>query len=287
MARRKKSTPIEDLIELFSMLPWWAGVAVAVVSYVVLGSVAAQPVATAAQPGQVGAMVTQTIWRAFAGVGQYALPLICLVGAGASAWGRRERQVLIANVMHSKAADALDGMSWQQFERLVGEALRLQGYAVVETGGGGPDGGVDLVLRRGGEKFLVQCKQWRAFKVGVDVVRELYGVMAATGAAGGFVVTSGRFTGEALAFADGRNVTLVDGAKLHGWIQQARASDNPLTDRPASPRRMPPSSATPVTKCPLCARPMLKRTARRGTNEGGEFWGCSAYPGCKGTRALR
>jgi restriction system protein len=47
----------------------------------------------------------------------------------------------------------------------------------VETGGGGPDGGVDLVLRKpggnGSEKFLVQCKQWRALKVGVDVVREL------------------------------------------------------------------------------------------------------------------
>jgi restriction system protein len=45
--------------------------------------------------------------------------------------------------------------------------------------------------------FLVQCKQWKAFKVGVQVVRELYGLMAAHGAAGGFVVTSGRFTDEA------------------------------------------------------------------------------------------
>ena len=50
----------------------------------------------------------------------------------------------------------------------------------------------------------------RAFKVGVDVVRELYGVMAARGATGGFVVTSGRFTEEANRFASGRNVTLVD-----------------------------------------------------------------------------
>jgi hypothetical protein len=86
------------------------------------------------------------------------------------------------------------------------------------------DGGIDLVLSKGGEKFLVQCKQWRAFKVGVEVVRELYGVMAARGAAGGFVVTSGRFTDDAAAFASGRNVTLVDGPKLHAMIQQARAA---------------------------------------------------------------
>lgn len=110
-------------------------------------------------------------------------------------------------------------MSWREFEMLVGEAFRLQGYSVVENGGGGgADGGVDLVLTKTGEKFLVQCKQWKAFRVGVDVVREHYGVMAAKGAAGGFVVTSGAFTSEAKAFTDGRNVRLVDGHKLVGLI---------------------------------------------------------------------
>jgi hypothetical protein len=38
-------------------------------------------------------------------------------------------------------------MSWQEFETLVGEAYRRQGYSVEETGGGDADGGVDLILR--------------------------------------------------------------------------------------------------------------------------------------------
>ncbi len=38
----------------------------------------------------------------------------------------------------------LNGMSWREFEMLVGEAFRLGGYTVSETGGGGADGGVDL-----------------------------------------------------------------------------------------------------------------------------------------------
>ena len=84
---------------------------------------------------------------------------------------RRLRQNLVTDVAQSKASDALDGMSWREYEMLVGEGFRLQGYQVVETGGGGADGGVDLVLtkpgKNGGEKFLAQCKQWRAFKVGV------------------------------------------------------------------------------------------------------------------------
>jgi restriction system protein len=32
----------------------------------------------------------------------------------------------------------------------------------------GPDGGVDLQLKKDGNRFLVQCKQWRTQKVGVN-----------------------------------------------------------------------------------------------------------------------
>ena len=212
-------------MDLVAMLPWWGGVGLALVSYLVLHGVASQSVAPVTQAGQMGAMLTRTIWKTFASVGQYVLPIICLAGAGISAWRRQERRNLVVDVAQSKASDALEGMSWREFEMLVGEGFRLQGYKVVETGGGGPDGGIDLVLtrpgRNGGEKFLVQCKQWRAFKVGVDVVRELYGVMAAKGATGGFVVTSGRFTEDAISFASGRNVTLVDGPKLR-WRRRCR-----------------------------------------------------------------
>jgi restriction system protein len=129
--------------------------------------------------------------------GQFVVPLACLIAAGISLAKRQRRSRLVTSVAQGKAteraSDALEGMSWQDFELLVGEAFRLQGYEVTELGGEGPDGGVDLVLRKDREKFLVQCKQWKAFKVGVQVVRELYGVMAAQGAAGGFVVTSGTF----------------------------------------------------------------------------------------------
>ena len=294
MARRKKTSPVEDLMDLVAMLPWWAGVALALLSYLILGRIAAQQVVAATQPVQVGAMLTQTLWKTFASVGQYVLPIICLAGAGMSAWRRKERKNLVVDVTQSKASDALDGMSWREFEMLVGEGFRLQGYQVVETGGGGADGGVDLVLSRpgknGGEKFLVQCKQWRAFKVGVDVVRELYGVMAAKGATGGFVVTSGRFTADAISFASGRNVTLVDGPKLHGLLRQAEAGLGRSPERPAAAPAVQPSqpSAAPVqaSSCPSCAKPMVRRTAKRGANAGAEFWGCTGYPACRGTRPI-
>jgi restriction system protein len=291
MARRKRTSTADDLLELVAMLPWWAGVLLALVSYFVLHKIASQPVVAPTQSGQMGAMVTQSIWKSLATAGQYLLPFICLLGAGTSAWRRRERKNLVADVTRSKATDALNGMSWRDFEILVGEGFRLQGYQVVETGGGGADGGVDLVLTKpgksGGEKFLVQCKQWRAYKVGVDVVRELYGVMAAKGATGGFVVTSGRFTDEAISFASGRNVTLVDGPKLHRLLRQAQAGvDRPPAQKPAVPVAHPPAPSAQAMACPLCAKPMVRRTAKRGANAGGEFWGCTGYPACRGTRPI-
>lgn len=135
-------------MDLVAMLPWWVGILLALVSYLVLHGVASQQVAAAAQPGQIGTMVTQTLWKTFASFGQFILPLICLGGAGMSAWRRKERRNLATDVAQSKAIDVLDGMSWREFEMLVGEGFRLLGYQVVETGGGGADGGVDLVLSK-------------------------------------------------------------------------------------------------------------------------------------------
>lgn len=283
MARRKTS-PAEVVLDLVAMLPWWAGVLLAGLAYVAFHHFASQPTAAAVQPGQVGAIVTQTLWHTLASIGQYVLPIVCLMGAAMSAWRRRERKQLIGTVVRSEAADALDGMSWQQFERLVGEGFRLQGYRVVETGGGGRDGGIDLVLNKDGEKYLVQCKQWRAVRVGVEVVRELYGVMAAKGAAGGFVVTSGRFTDEARKFAEGRNVQLIDGVRLRALIKQAAGTTQHV---PCGPAAVAPSAAEPAApSCPICTKAMVRRTAKRGANAGSEFWGCSGYPSCKGTRPM-
>jgi len=280
---RKRSSTADDFMDIVAMLPWWAGCALALVSYVLLHRVATQTMVVNTAPGHLSDLMFQSIWMGLATAGQYFVPILCLAGAAMSAYLRHQRQALVANVGSGKAADALDGISWQEFEMLVGEAFRLQGYQVAETGGAGPDGGVDLVLRRGGEKFLVQCKQWKAFTVGVTIIRELYGVMAANGAAGGMVVTSGRFTDEAKTFAEGRNVTLIDGPALLKLIQRAQAarqagSKEPVTTAATAPK------AVIQPLCPSCSKPMVRRTAKKGGTAGSTFWGCVDFPACRGTR---
>ncbi|MDQ2736509.1 MAG: restriction endonuclease [Pseudomonadota bacterium] len=293
MSRRRKASLLDDLVELIAFLPWWGGVGLALVSYVVLHAIAAQTAIAVTQPGQMGQATGQAVWKGLASIGQFVLPIACLAAAAMSALGRAKRTQLVTNVAQSRAADALHEMSWAEFELLVGEAFRLQGYVVAETGGGGADGGVDLILRKDKEKFLVQCKQWKAFKVGVTVVRELYGVMASQGVAGGFVVTSGTFTDEASVFADGKNVKLLNGKALFGMIQAAKSSfgRNQSAVRTARPAQVAPQSvkvAAPLElpTCPVCAKEMTLKMAQRGPNAGNRFWSCVGYPGCKGARPI-
>jgi hypothetical protein len=46
------------------------------------------------------------------------------------------------------------------------------------------------------------------------------------------------------------------------------------------------ASPSPTPTCPMCNRLMVKRTARQGRNRGGQFWGCSNFPRCTGTRPI-
>ena len=276
MARHKQGDGLpEAVVELTSLMPWWAGVALALGAYLWLHGVAQKPMAALMQPGQAGTLAVSALWHGLATAGQYLLPCLFLLGAGISAYKRNQ-----AKQLHAEAANRADGVAqgtWREFEVLVGEYFLRRGFAVLDNGGGGPDGGVDVLLKKGSDRYLVQCKQWRARSVGVEPVRELYGVMAAQRVAGGFVVTSGEFTQEARSFAEGREIQLINGKTLQNGV---RAQANPAASA---------VSAVPaVPNCPQCNAPMMLRQARSGAAAGNQFWGCSLYGQnkCRGTRQL-
>lgn len=307
MARRKKEGLLEVIAGATALLPWWAGVLLAVASYLVLHALAKPVAVTPLQPGQLGSFAVSAIWQTLAMIGQYVLPLCFLLGAGMSAYKRRRSAQLHADA--SNRSDAVAQMTWLEFEALVGEFFRRQGYSVVTQGGAGPDGGVDVLLKKGSDRYLVQCKHWRALRVGVQPVRELYGVMAAQRVAGGFVVTSGSFTEEAEKFAAGREISLIDGIALQRGIrsqtvQTARAAPaaQPTSSQGGGVVGQSLGSVESVTAlvdsvkpvmpamegCPLCHAPMVLRQTRQGATPARQFWGCSNYAKtkCRGTRAL-
>lgn len=207
----------------------------------------------------------------------YFIFVILAVLSGAAAVVSAVRSLSNSRLLDTQSdLESLRRLSWREFEDLVGEAYRRRGYGVEKTGGGGADGGVDLILRKNNEKTLVQCKRWKTYKVGVDKVRELFGVVTAENADRGILVTCGRFTKEALAFQSGKPLTLIDGQALVQLVL------NVQKDKPSSRWGAAPSETT----CPICGSDMVLRTARRGANAGKDFLGCASFPKCRGTRQI-
>lgn len=191
-------------------------------------------------------------------------------------WSFRRRR-LFARMMRARdSIEAIRNLSWQDFERLTGEYYRRLGYRVGENPEEGADGGVDLRCHKGGDTLLVQCKHWRREKVGVDKVREFFGVVVAEGANAGAFVTSGRYTPDAAAFGARVGLTLVDGPAL---LRMMQAVDRGSLSRPGT------ALANPDTICPRCGGELVTRRTGRGRRYGGSFVGCAAYPQCTYTRA--
>lgn len=209
----------------------------------------------------------------------YAVLGMCWIAALASFVGARRRRKLLDT---RTGLQSIAGVDWRDFERLVGEAFRRQGYRVEESGLGGADGGIDLVLSKEGRRVLVQCKQWRREKVPVNVVREMYGLLAHHRADEVVVAAMGGFTRDAEQFALGKPIRLLDGAALLRMIrevQPATGANVPTrVDEESRPWTM---STAAEPDCPHCGSTMVRKTNRRDRSV---FWGCSRFPACRGTR---
>jgi restriction system protein len=272
-----KSTIMEDLFTLGAKLPWKLSLVLAFGSAIALHQLSLIDPPDSTRLHDLSKVVFVQAARVFGMFGQYLVPAALLFGALASFIQRRRGKDLLAQT--KTQPKGLGTLSWQQFEQLVGAIFREQGYQVEERGRQGADGGVDLVLKKGGEKYLVQCKHWRSLKVGVPVVRELYGAMAAEGAVGGFVATTGQFTADAKRFIEGRNVMLIDGQQLSKQMKK-----NSVNTANVQAKITPLRPTTP--DCPICAKPMINRVAKKGAQSGNRFWGCTNFPACRGTRPL-
>jgi len=146
----------------------------------------------------------------------WALLVGCWVAAIISFAGRARRRKLLDS---QTGIDSLRRISWRQFEQLAGEAFRRQGYATEETGLGGADGGIDLILHKNGQTTLVQCKQWQARQVGVKIVREMYGLLLHHNAAAVKIVALGNYTDDAQRFAQGKPIELIPGGALIATVR--------------------------------------------------------------------
>lgn len=148
-----------------------------------------------------------------------------------------------------------------EFEWLVGEVFRREGWNVRETGRtDGPDGNIDLILTKGTERVIVQCKRWTAQAVPVDEIRRFLGTLMREkmDAKGGMFVTLSDFNDQAKQEAESAGLLLVDNRDLFARIEKVRRSE----------------------PCPVCHLPMVLNKSKYG------WWLRCTTAGCRGKRNL-
>ena len=148
-----------------------------------------------------------------------------------------------------------------EFEWLVGEVFRREGWTVAEVGRtDGPDGNIDLELELMGTRKVVQCKRWESWRVGVDEVRRFLGTLMREGlpAEAGIFVTLSSFTSDARREAHQAGLVLMDKVELYSRIEKVRKAEG----------------------CPECGEGMVLDRSRHG------WWLRCVARGCSGKRDL-
>ncbi len=163
---RARPRLLEPFLWLLAAPPWWLSALFAVGSFAVMGALERAGEAAAAEPHGAGTLV----WRALpvaARFGQFALPCLFAFGA-ALAIARKLRaagEAALAPIGDSVGvplpftapAAKAGALSRREFAVLAAEVYRRQGYRVEATSDR-EDGGVDIVLRRDGARYVVRCK---------------------------------------------------------------------------------------------------------------------------------
>lgn len=273
MARRN-----QPLLRALLDCPWWVSVLLSAFTYFAM---------TTLLPALIphsGNAIAQPLHDGISKGLSMAAPIASIVLLLPAPFSFFKSYKLRQNYQVTSTRDDIASLNWIEFEGLIGEYYRQQGYKVKQNLDYSPDGGVDIELSKDGKVSLVQCKHWKARKVGVKVLRELYGVLLDQQAEKMIVVTSGEFTIEAQRFALNKRFELIQGSSVLQLLhqsKQAATSTNSLLKKPESTTAQ--TKAHEQRICPQCNSPLVLRTATRGANAGKEFYGCSGFPRCRYT----
>jgi restriction system protein len=106
-----------------------------------------------------------------------------------------------------------------EFESFVANLYRALGHQATCTNAKESQAAHVLVNALNGQKWIVQCRQWRG-AVGETVVREFLALMEHEQAAQGAIITTAKFTPRARDWAKGKPLHLYDGDEFVQAVQR-------------------------------------------------------------------
>ena len=128
----------------------------------------------------------------------------------------RKKRIEKAMVMEN-----YDSMSGEDFEEFCADILRGDGFSDVEVTKASGDHGVDVLAKKDGVKYAIQCKRYSK-PVGNKAVQEVVAAKSFYKTDKAMVVTNSTFTPQAITLANANDVLLVDGDKLNKLIKEAK-----------------------------------------------------------------
>jgi restriction system protein len=150
-----------------------------------------------------------------------------LTGGITLVWRVKRWRAQRIRLSDARTLEDLMALSPKEFEKLIATLFKAYGHQA-QVLGGSADHGVDiLVLSNENEKWVVQCKRYNG-SVGEPVVRDLFGTMGHEGAQKAYLITSGSFTSQAKAWAEGKPILLYDGEALVKLIQRTQLHKSQL-----------------------------------------------------------
>lgn len=176
-------------------------------------------------------IITSSVYTqsTFDDVSSYILPLIILFGTLVTVttlgflWYQKMKKLQALQMLEIVDIDKMTGV---EFERYVGEILSSRGFHIEYTPTSG-DYGVDIIARRGGERWAVQMKRY-SNSVGREAISDAVAGMAYYKCTRSMVVTSNYFTPNAQELAKINNTFLVDRDKLAQWMLEFKNAKHSL-----------------------------------------------------------
>lgn len=203
------------------------------------------------------------------------------------------------------------------FLKIIGQMYEELGYKVKLTPKSN-DKGKDLIMTKGGKKFIVECKRYNHSNlVGRPEVQKFYAACVEEKVEKGFFVTTSDFTSSAKVYPNdiGNKIQLVNGISLIELMENAYPSNvendnyeqvcgkcgdivqfelSGELEKKCKRNHIVKSNLEEIKKgifqtssfvyldpkCPTCSSKMRKIKSKYQKNS--YFWGCSKYPNCKG-----
>lgn len=183
------------------------------------------------------------------------------------------RIIIKKRIEKAMVTENYDSMSGEDFEEFCADILRGNGFTDVEVTKASGDHGVDVLAKKDGIKYAIQCKRYSK-PVGNKAVQEVYSGKDIYKADVAVVMSNMDFTAQAIEDAKKLKVELWNRDKIYSL---QKAGNKEIISAPVKEE---------ILVCPSCGGELVLRTAKKGPNVGSQFYGCSNYPNCKYTRNI-